>query len=422
MSKYYDAAMGAGKSVNAMSAFDRGYYEATQGMGGSEPVSTVKNYYENQLRGYLKQLPADMDLTAIPDKYQSNISSFLSQKKQEYVQHANIVDELEVGSEGYMDTVSKMNNIKNTFTNLDKQFKLYGQSKKGVIDSIEGQTTSLYGENQANVNMLRSIFNEEYEMKIDDNGNLNFIGEDGEISLNDLPDFYEKDYKTADTMMTMGVNVYKNGIKTGIPLKPSDIQYFQYKNKLKSIIDQSGNAGIMSILHDGLVGDVVMADDPKMKQMLQGYQNGDISFTELRDGVVDNYMSVLVKQSQTGVNQRKPKSNAGEDGVGSNTHYGPTTAYDENNRRYQQRLPKDPDTGPEIRYYEDGERSLHYSDGRQVITTPRGGGGVSNTNNEEPPGIDEATQIDVAEAKARLKAKGILNPTPEEVFAEMKLK
>ena len=314
MSKYYDAAMGAGKSVNAMSAFDRGYYEATQGMGGSEPVSTVKNYYENQLRGYLKQLPADMDLTAIPDKYQSNISSFLSQKKQEYVQHANIVDELEVGSEGYMDTVSKMNNIKNTFTNLDKQFKLYGQSKKGVIDSIEGQTTSLYGENQANVNMLRSIFNEEYEMKIDDNGNLNFIGEDGEISLNDLPDFYEKDYKTADTMMTMGVNVYKNGIKTGIPLKPSDIQYFQYKNKLKSIIDQSGNAGIMSILHDGLVGDVVMADDPMMKKMLQGYQNGDISFTQLRDGVVDNYMNVLLKQSQTGASQRKVSPSSSSSG------------------------------------------------------------------------------------------------------------
>ena len=164
MSKIYDAAFAGGKSVNAMSAFDRGYYQATQGMGGSEPVSTVKNHYENQLRSYLKQLPPDMDLTTIPNKYQSNISNFLSQKKNEYVRHANVVDDLEVGTQDYMDTVSKMNNIKNTFTNLDKQFKIYGQSKKGLIDSIEGQTTSLYGENQANVNMLRGIFNEEYEI------------------------------------------------------------------------------------------------------------------------------------------------------------------------------------------------------------------------------------------------------------------
>ena len=363
MSKIYDAAFAGGKSVNAMSAFDRGYYQATQGMGGSEPVSTVKNHYENQLRGYLKQLPPDMDLTAIPDKYQGNISNFLSQKKNEYVRHANVVDDLEVGTQDYMDTVSKMNNIKNTFTNLDKQFKIYGQSKKGIIDSIEGQTTSLYGENQANVNMLRGIFNEEYEMKIDDNGNLNFIGEDGEISLNDLPDFYEKDYKTADTMMTMGVNVYKNALKTGIPLKTNDIQYFQYKNKLKSIIDQSGNAGIMSILYDGLVGDVVMADDPMMKKMLEGYQNGNVSFTQLRDSVVDNYMKVLIKQSQTGASQRKVKPS------NSTTTTGKPSATDIKNQNKVNLLIKAFEAGnlPDIQMYLPTNVVLYEDDGIVTI-------------------------------------------------------
>ena len=363
MSKICDAAFAGGKSVNAMSAFDRGYYQATQGMGGSEPVSTVKNHYENQLRGYLKQLPPDMDLTAIPDKYQGNISNFLSQKKNEYVRHANVVDDLEVGTQDYMDTVSKMNNIKNTFTNLDKQFKIYGQSKKGIIDSIEGQTTSLYGENQANVNMLRGIFNEEYEMKIDDNGNLNFIGEDGEISLNDLPDFYEKDYKTADTMMTMGVNVYKNALKTGIPLKTNDIQYFQYKNKLKSIIDQSGNAGIMSILYDGLVGDVVMADDPMMKKMLEGYQNGNVSFTQLRDGVVDNYMKVLIKQSQTGASQRKVKPS------NSTTTTGKPSATDIKNQNKVNLLIKAFEAGnlPDIQMYLPTNVVLYEDDGIVTI-------------------------------------------------------
>ena len=38
------------------------------------------------------------------------------------MRYANVVDDLEVGTRDYMDTVSKMNNIKNTFTNLDKQF------------------------------------------------------------------------------------------------------------------------------------------------------------------------------------------------------------------------------------------------------------------------------------------------------------
>jgi len=314
MSKIYDAAFATGKSVNAMSAFDRGYYEATQGMGGPEPVATVRNHYENKLRKYLKGLPADVDMSAIPAQYQGKLSEFLSNKKMEYVQSANNVDEMEVGSQQYMDTVAKMNSIKNTFTNLDKQFKLYGEAKSSIIEAIEGQTTSLYGENIANVNMLRSIFNEEYEIKIDDNGNLNFIGEDGEISLNDLPDFYQKDYKTADNMMSMGSNVYQNALKTGIPLAKDGIQYFQYANKLKQMIDQGGNAGIMSILHDGLVGDIVMAKDPIISKALQGYQNGDVSFAGLRDLVVDNFMNVLIKQSQTGASQRKTQPSSGSSG------------------------------------------------------------------------------------------------------------
>lgn len=211
--------------------------------------------------------------------------------------------------------------------------------------------------------MLRGIFNEEYEMKIDDNGNLNFIGEDGEISLNDLPDFYEKDYKTADTMMTMGVNVYKNALKTGIPLKTNDIQYFQYKNKLKSIIDQSGNAGIMSILYDGLVGDVVMADDPMMKKMLEGYQNGNVSFTQLRDSVVDNYMKVLIKQSQTGASQRKVKPS------NSTTTTGKPSATDIKNQNKVNLLIKAFEAGnlPDIQMYLPTNVVLYEDDGIVTI-------------------------------------------------------
>jgi len=305
MSRIYDAAFAAGKSVNPMSAFDRGYYEATKGQGGADPAATVRNHYENKLRKYLKSLPADVDMSAIPAKYQGKLSEFLTNKKMEYVQAANNVDEMEVGSQGYIETVAKMNAIKNTFTNLDQQFKLYGETKTSVVESIEGQTTSLYGENIANVNMLRSIFNEEYEINIDDNGNLNFVGEDGEISLNDLPDFYQKDYQTADAMMKMGSTVYQNALKTGVPLAKDGIQYFQYANKLKQLIDQSGNAGIMSILHDGLVGDIVMANDEIMQKALQSYNSGDLSFAGLRDLVVDNYMKVLIKQSLTGSSQRK---------------------------------------------------------------------------------------------------------------------
>lgn len=300
----YDAA-GGGSYTNVKTAFDVGYEAATEGKGSDNPTMSVKNFYEQRLSKYLKKLPSDVDLSQIPTKYRGNISDFLSQQKQEYVNAANSVDEYEVGSQDYMDRVAKMNQIKSSFENLDKQMKLYGENKKELIEDIEGQTTSLYGENQANINLLRSVYNEELDMMIDETGNVKFIGVDGELSLNDMPDYAIKDYETASAMTKMGVGVYQNALKTGQVLNQNNPLYFQYQNQLKTAIDQGGTSTLMSILHDGLVGNVVLADG--MKDQIQAYKDGNLSFAELRDQVVDSYMGVLVKQSQTGVSQRKVK-------------------------------------------------------------------------------------------------------------------
>lgn len=300
----YDAA-GGGRYTNVKTAFDVGYEAATEGKGSDNPIMSVKQFYENRLAKYLKKLPADVDLSQIPSKYRGNISNFLSQQKQLYVNAANTVDEYEVGSETYMAKVAQMNQIKSSFENLDKQMKLYGENKKELIEAIEGQTTSLYGENQANINLLRSVYNEELDMQIDETGNVSFVGVDGSLSLNDLPDYAIKDYETASAMTKMGVQVYQNSLKTGRALSVNNPVYFQYQNQLKTAIDQGGRATLMSILHDGLVGNVKMADG--MKDQVQAYKDGNLSFSELRDMVVNNYMQVLVKQSQTGASQRKVK-------------------------------------------------------------------------------------------------------------------
>ena len=295
-----------GRSINPRTAFDQGVLEATGGQGFTrDAVGDVKRTYEQKLANYLKQLPGDPDFSGIPQKYRNTLSSYLTNLKAEYVNEASVLDQLMVGSEDYMNTVSKMNQVKAAMENLDSQFKLYGENKKSVIEDIEGQTISLYGENQENVNLLRAIYNEEYDIRIDETGSIHFVGDDGEIALNKLPDYGIKDYETAQAMMKIGSDVYKNSYKNGIALTSDDIMYHQYKNQLKMAIDRGGKNSLMSILYDGLVGDVVMANDPSMQQAIQGYKNGEMSFSTLRDITVDNYMKVLLKQSQIGVSKRK---------------------------------------------------------------------------------------------------------------------
>ena len=322
-----------GRFVDVGRAFTQGYNQATASMSdGGNPVKAVKNNYEKQLRSYLNKLPEDVDLGAIPAKYRNNISEFLMKQKTAYVNAANTVDEYEVGSKSYMNRIAKMNTIRQSFETLDQQMKAYGENKKEMIDMIENQSISLFGENQANVNLLRGVYNEEYDMNIDEYGNVSFLGDDGAVQLNDLPGYEPKDYTIAKSMTDMAVQAYKNGVI----LKPGDIMYNQYKNQLKMGLDSGGVPRIMSVIHDGLVGDMPMIDIPDIQAAVQNFEAGQLSLEGLRDIVVSNYMDVIVEQSKTGykVKQKTPSSRNRSSGGGSRSSGG-TDSYKESVATYE---------------------------------------------------------------------------------------
>jgi len=292
-----------GRFLDIGAAFNKGLLMATKGGNTPtiNPVGAVKNNYENQLETYLNTLPAGVDLASIPDTYKNNIQNFLFSKKQEYVNLANQINEYEVGSETYLQMKDDMNNIRSSFVNLSNQMKGYGEQKKLLIEDIQKQVPSLYADNQANVNLLRGVFNEEYAMVIDDFGNVGFEGDDITTMLNDLPQYTNKDYTIAGAMLKQAEAVYKNGTV----LKKGGFMYNKFKNDLVLGIDQGGTNRLMSIIHDGLIGDVKMIDDPYIEQQVDLYKNGQLSFQGLRDLVVDNYMNVLVETSRTGYRVKK---------------------------------------------------------------------------------------------------------------------
>ncbi len=363
-----------GRFVDVGRAFTQGYNQATASMSdGGNPVKAVKNNYEKQLRSYLNKLPEDVDLGAIPSKYRNNISEFLMKQKTAYVNAANTVDEYEVGSKSYMNRIAKMNTIRQSFETLDEQMKAYGENKKEMIDMIENQSISLFGENQANVNLLRGVYNEEYDLGIDEYGNVSFMGDDGAIQLNDLPGYEPKDYTIAKSMTDMAVQAYKNGVV----LKPGDIMYNQYKNQLKMGLDSGGVPRIMSVIHDGLVGDMPMIDIPDIQAAVQNFEAGQLSLEGLRDVVVSNYMDIVVEQSKTGykVKQRKPKKSSG--GSSSNVQYNAETFL-----RY------DPKTGKKVytrTVRGTNEQEIYYIDDNynKVILGGENTSETSQTENQE---------------------------------------
>ena len=287
-----------GRFVDVGAAFNQGLIAATQGgkIPTTNPVGSVKNNYEMKLEKYMAQLPADVDLAAIPDAYKGDIQEFLMNQKGNYVELANMLSQYEVGTPDYLEIQSQMSQVANSMKNLKKQFDIYGANKKELLKDIDENRTSLSIENQANVNFLRGVYNEEYPMNIDEFGNISFLGDDGEKKLNDMPGYENKAFGVATVMEKMALDAYNKGVV----INKNDAQYNFDKQNLRNQIQNGGRNSLMSVIYDGIVGNYKMIDNPIIAENLQKYREGSLSISGLTDVVVETYMDAVVENSKQG--------------------------------------------------------------------------------------------------------------------------
>lgn len=291
-----------GRFVDVGAAFNQGLMIATKAgtVPTTNPVGSVKNNYEIKLEKYLDNLPADVDLSAIPDVYKGNIQEFLMNQKMDYVNLGNQLVDYEVGSIDYLEIQSQMNQITNSMKNLKNQFDLYGANKKELTKDINEDRTSLSIENQANVNLLTGVYNEEYPINIDKFGNIGFVGDDGERKLNDLPGYENVAFGIATSMEKIAESAYNNGFSKGIVISDGDANFNRDKNNLINQIKKGGRNSLMSIIHDGIVGDTKMIDNPIIAENLRRYNEGSLSGDGLTKLVADIYMDAVIENSIQG--------------------------------------------------------------------------------------------------------------------------
>lgn len=291
-----------GRFVDVGNAFTQGLITATKGGTAptTNPVFSVKSNYEADIQRYLDKMPQDMDLSAIPDTYKGEIQEFLMVQKGNYVELANSISDYEVGSPTYLEIQSEMNQVTNSIKNLKKQFDIYGANKKELLDDIDQNRTSLSIENQANVNLLKGVYTEQYLMNIDGFGNISFLGDDGERKLNDMPDYENKAFKIATNMEKVANDAYNNAFSKGIVINDGDANFNRDKKNLKTQIQNGGRNSLMSVIHDGIVGDTRMIDNPMIAENLKRYNEGSLTYEALTDLVVDTYMDAVIENSVQG--------------------------------------------------------------------------------------------------------------------------
>ena len=278
-------------------SFNEGY------MQGRDPNALANAQYEAKMErrnnetkidNYMNSLPADFDVSQIPSKYRDKISSFLTAGKQAYADEAMNINDYESGSDEYIAAVAKMNSVKNSFKNLKNQFDMFGANKKEVAESmLEGLYSK--GNNTSEMSLLTSVYTDELDMEIGEDGNIGFITEEGVTNFGDLPDYFNKDYTSGDAIMKMSNQVYK----AGIPLNPAT--RMMYENNLYNMIEKGGVATLKSLARDDFFnrGGIPGITDEELNDPMQR--------DAVEKKVVDHFMGVMNTQANSGV-KYKPES------------------------------------------------------------------------------------------------------------------
>jgi len=198
---------------------------------------------------YIDQLQSDVDVTRLTPQMRDSVGEYLVGLRQEYANAAMSIVNYDAGSPEYMRYVSTMNNAKNSVENLSSQIRLYNERKAGFVEDFQNGSIS-DGNDFGEYRSLSNIYTNDTIMQVDKGGNLMFSDADGNFkAFSDLPQYFEKDYDSANKIIKMMSDVYSTGTKL------DEAREKIIRMQLNSLISQGGRGTLLSLASDNFLND-----------------------------------------------------------------------------------------------------------------------------------------------------------------------
>jgi len=262
----------------------------------------VKAQAEAKVANYLENMAEPLNVAKIAPKYRDAVTKFLVGKRNEYAQAARVASRYNPSSSGYFDAVSKMNSISDSFEQLSSQFDLFKKMKEEDLPDFTGRLVS-DGNKSEDLSILTDVLTDKYDISITDGGNISFftggISEDGQNyiinkELNDLPKYFNKDFKTANKIVELNKDIYSKGNK--LDAASSDF----LKLQLKTMMAEGGRETVISLATDDFIIDGGLGLDPALV-------NDESRHDELTNIVIDQYLKMFQKTAAAGYSVAEQK-------------------------------------------------------------------------------------------------------------------
>ena len=306
-----DLIKGAGKvyasqATNMADSFSK---SLEKGIARSQQIAQAKKQEKaainNRTANFINKLNSTVDVTNLDGAQQQAVTNFLVEGRNEYASLAGQVAKMDPDSGGYMDAVSRMNDIQMSFQTLAGNINMYKKDRVAFLEDFDNGMLS-EGNEVNTLGEVSNIYTEGSNFSVSAGGGLQFFDEATGLSKNysDIQKPFLKDFGSADAIMQMNESLYSSGKS----LKGARRNMIE--QKLKNIISKGGRDALMSLASDDFIMEGGLGlQDP----MLFEPENQDA----LKQAVLDGYMNVLSASADQGAVDKAPKTGSGASGNGS---------------------------------------------------------------------------------------------------------
>lgn len=228
------------------------------------------NQIKTQVKNYVDSIPADFDVSQIPDRYRGDISAKLLELKAKAAQAARDITQYQPGEVGYQQNVDIINGVKNAMNNMKTQWDGFGASKKDFLENETNNNYSRANDPEGKMSTISRLYTDNLNVRIGDDGNLFFSGDNiEEFNFNtaeqDAP--FNKAAKEAQEFLQLNKNIYNSGKKI------SNAESLMYENAVGNLLDRGGWEVSQSFLKDDLFGNTTIEDTIKNQTFNIGGRN-----------------------------------------------------------------------------------------------------------------------------------------------------
>ena len=223
------------------------------GLGVLQKLEDEKNRIDDITKQYIAKIPNVDAIAKIPDWMKSDVNKYLIEQKQLYSNKAAMLAQMSSSDPNYMGTLNELQNIQNSFTNLNNQLNQFQEDTKEYIKAVDdGNLSKGYtiGE-QSNYKNAANIFTGKGKLKIQ-NGQLifNTDGKDINYSEGEISNFYSPDYEVQNEIDKVAVLIQNDALK-GVTF---DANQNLYARRIQVALAQKGKERLLSLVYD---------DDPR---------------------------------------------------------------------------------------------------------------------------------------------------------------